>query len=145
MKSAISNKGFTLIEVMIVVAIIAIIAAIGYPSYQESVYKSRRADGRAALQEAAARQERIYVESNSYTSDVAKLVSNGDGSSSPEGYYGISVSLSCDRTVGGATYYSCFTLTATPQGAQAGDTDCTTLTLTHTGVKGATGGGTTCW
>ena len=52
------NRGFTLVELMIVVAIVAILAAIGYPSYQNSVQKSRRADGRAALQEAAARQER---------------------------------------------------------------------------------------
>ncbi len=139
-----TNRGFTLIELMIVVAIVAVLAAIGYPSYQNSVMKSNRTDGRSALQEAAARQERIYTESNTYTSDLSKLVTNSDGSSSPEGHYAITVSLSCDRTVSGTTYYSCFDMTATAQGTQANDTDCATLTLSHTGVKGSTGGGE-CW
>ena len=138
------NRGFTLVELMIVVAIVAILAAIGYPSYQNSVQKSRRADGRAALQEAAARQERMYTESNTYSSDVSKLVTNSDGTSSPEGYYTISVNLSCSRTVSNTTYYSCFALTATATGAQVSDTDCATLTLNHVGAKGSTGGGE-CW
>lgn len=139
-----NNKGFTLIELMIVVAIVAILAAIGYPSYQKSVLKSNRADGRVALQEAASRQERFYAEANTYSSDLTKLVTNADGSSSPEGHYTISVSLSCSRTVGGSTFYTCFDLTATAKGTQAKDTECATLTLAHTGKKGSTGGGT-CW
>ena len=138
------NRGFSLIELMIAVAIIAILAAIGYPSYQNSVQKSRRADGRAALQEAAARQERIYTESNTYSDDLSKLVTNADGSSSQEGYYAITVNLSCGRTISNTTYYSCFALTATAQGAQSNDTDCATMTLNHVGAKGSTGGGE-CW
>lgn len=137
-------KGFTLIELMIVIAIVAILAAIGYPSYQNSVLRSNRADARVALQEAAARQERFYAEGNSYSNDVSKLVTNADGSSSPEGKYTVSVSVSCSRTISGTTYYSCFDLTATAKGTQAKDTECATLTLAHTGKKGSTGGGT-CW
>ena len=139
-----NSRGFTLIELMIVVAIVAILAAIGYPSYQKSVLKSHRADGRIALQEAASRQERLYAESNTYSSDLAKLVTNSDGTSSPEGFYTISVNLSCSRTVSGSTYYTCYDLTANAKGTQAADTECATLTLSHTGKKGSTGGGT-CW
>lgn len=139
-----NSKGFTLIELMIVVAIVAILAAIAYPSYQNSVQKSRRTDARVALQEAASRQERFYAEGNTYTSDLTKLVTNADGTSSPDGYYTISVNLSCSRTVGGSTFYSCYDLTATAKGVQAKDTSCATLTLSHTGKKGSTGGGT-CW
>lgn len=139
-----NKKGFTLVELMIVIAIISILAAIGYPSYQKSVLRSHRADARVALQEAGARQERIYAEGNTYSNDLSKLVTNADGTSSPEGYYTMTVSLSCSRTVGGTTYYSCFDLTATATGSQASDTECATLTLAHTGKKGSTGGGT-CW
>jgi len=137
-------RGFTLVELMVVVAIVAIIAAIAYPSYQKSATKSRRADARVALQEAAARQERIYAETNTYSNTISKLVTNADGVSSPEGYYTITATLSCSRTVGGTTYNSCFDLTATAKGLQANDTECATLTLSHTGKKGSTGGGT-CW
>ena len=137
-------KGFTLIELMIVVAIVATIAAIAYPNYQKSVTKSRRADARVALQEAAARQERIYAETNTYSNTISKLVTNVDGASSPEGFYTITATLSCSRTVGGTSYSSCFDLTATAKGLQANDTECATLTLSHTGKKGSTGGGI-CW
>ncbi|MBA57220.1 MAG: pilus assembly protein PilE [Pseudomonadales bacterium] len=139
------NKGFTLVELMIVVAIIGIIAAFALPAYNQHVQKTRRADARSALQEAAARQERIYTESNSYTGDLTKLVTNADGQSSPEGYYDISVALSCSRTVGGTSYSSCFTLTATAKGQQANDTQCATFTLTHAGVKSSTPAGGDCW
>lgn len=139
------NKGFTLVELMIVVAIIGIIAAFAFPAYTQHLNKTRRADARSALQEAAARQERIYAETNTYTGDVSRLVTNADGSSSSEGYYTITATPSCGRTIGGTTYYSCFDLTATPQGVQADDAECTTLTLNHAGVKGATPAGGMCW
>lgn len=139
------TSGFTLIELMIVVAVLGVIMAIALPAYNDYMLSTRRADARSALQEAASRQERIYIESNSYTADLSKLVTNADNVSSPEGFYDISVTLSCDRTVSGTTYYSCFSLTATPKGTQANDTECTTLTLTHAGLKGSTPAGSDCW
>ena len=136
------KRGFTLIELMIVIAIIGIIAAVGYPSYLESVKKSRRADGRIAVTEAGARQERLYSETLSYVanSDITKLVTNADGVSSPEGYYTIAVSnAGCSGPP-----YNCFTVTATATGVQASDSECATLSINNLGQKTSTGGGR-CW
>lgn len=66
-------RGFTLIELMITVAIVAILAAIAYPSYQNSIKKSRRTEVKAAIQNVAAEQERFYYKSNAYTRDLRNL------------------------------------------------------------------------
>jgi len=108
-------RGFTLIEVMIVVAIIAIIALAAMPSYQGSVNKSRRQDAKASLLEAAAMQERIYSETSSYVdnSDLSRLVTNSDGVSSKEGYYTLAVDVSACSS---GPPYSCYSITATATG-----------------------------
>lgn len=120
-------RGFTLIEVMIVVAIVGILAAIAYPSYQSSVRKSHRVDGKAALTQVAALQEKWFFQHNQYTADLKgglKL------DSSPEGYYALNVQNGpCGNTTG------CFLLVATATGAQESDTECYTLTLDNTGAK----------
>ena len=67
------NKGFTLIEVMIVVAIIGILAAIAYPSYDEYVKRGNRAEGQAFLNEVAARQERYFSQNNKYAASASDL------------------------------------------------------------------------
>ncbi|WP_375122151.1 type IV pilin protein [Variovorax sp. WS11] len=64
------QRGFTLIEVMIVVAIVAILSAIAYPSYLESVRKSKRAEARAQLMEAAQYMQRFYSQNDSFISSV---------------------------------------------------------------------------
>ena len=138
-------QGFSLIELMIVVAILAIVAMVAYPSYSESVGKSRRADAKITLESYAALQERWFAQNNSYTNDIANL----GGTASPEGHYTMSLFIDCDSDATadtGGTYY-CFKLTATATGKQSGDR-CATFTLDETGVRGYSGTGGSkdhCW
>ena len=136
--------GFTLIELMVTVAIVALLATIALPSYQDYVLKSRRAGGKATLLEAQQRMERAYTDQNSYASAVL-IIQNASGviGTSEGGYYQV--------TSASATL-STYALNSTPQGGQAKD-KCKTLTITEAGVKGvaATSGvsptqsATECW
>jgi len=120
------STGFTLIELMIVVAIIGIIAAIAYPSYQDQVRKSKRTDGHSKIMDAMARQERYFSENNTYTDDMTDLGYAADPVDSDDGHYKI------DGAACGAGIAQCVKLTATAQGGQATDGD---LTLDSTNVK----------
>ncbi len=134
------SQGFSLIELMIAVAIIGILAAIAIPMYSDYVTRSRRADGQATLMQVAQELERCYTQFSKYNDNSCSVV-DGDGvsESSDQGFYGISAS-------GGNLTESTFTLTATPQNEQADDTDCTALTLTHLGEQSATGDDPgSCW
>ena len=134
------SQGFSLIELLIAVAIIGILAAIAIPMYSDYVTRSRRADGQATLMQVAQELERCYTQFSKYNDNSCSVV-DGDGVSetSDQGFYVISAA-------GGDLTESTFTLTATPQNEQADDTDCTTLTLTHLGEQSATGNDTdSCW
>jgi len=126
-------KGFTLIELMIVVAIMAILATIAYVSYSNYVFRAHRADGREMLMRVAAAQERFFTNQNIYSASVTGPAPAGLGfqtADSEKGYYNVAVALG-----NGAMSY---VLTATPQGAQAPDA-CGPLTITNTGQKGPLG------
>jgi type IV pilus assembly protein PilE len=125
------HSGFTLMELMIVVAIIGIISAIAFPSYNSYMKKSRRADAKVGLSKLADKQERFYLQENIYATTTAAL-----GLANPvvskEGYYNITVSAGAG-TAG-------FILSAAAVGAQTSDTttsagDCTTMTLSSTGAR----------
>lgn len=126
-----SIKGFTLMEVMIAVVIVGILASIAYPAYQNHMYRTRRADGQAALMNLATYMEHYYTENNTYTG--ATLAGLGLTAGSQQGYYTTSIS---------AITATSYTLTATPVSPQTGDTTCPSLTLTNTNVKGPS---LTCW
>lgn len=135
------ERGFTLVELMIVVAIVAILAAVAIPAYSDYLMKGRRTDGRSALLDTAGRLERYYSEYARYTTAVGSNVCAPIVSAeSPEKYYSLtSTAPVCTD--------STFLLTAAPQGAQSTD-KCGSLTLTHVQVKGVSGGtlaASSCW
>lgn len=114
--------GFTLIELMIVVAIVGILAAVALPSYTQYVQRGDRASARAAMLEAQQFMERYYATSNTFVGAVLPARFTSVPTESPK--YNIAVGNLAAGT---------FTLTATPIGAVS---RCGNLTLTHTGVKG---------
>ncbi|WP_278043911.1 type IV pilin protein [Legionella nagasakiensis] len=129
------KKGFSLIELLIVMAIVGILASIAYPTYQDYVTRARRSDGQSALLDLASRMERYYSEHHTYqtatigTGNATDVLSSN---TSPEGWYSLSISSAT-----GSTY----TLQAIPVSTQATlDTLCQTLTLNQLGVKGITTG-----
>lgn len=128
------NRGFTLIETMIVVAIVGILASIAYPSYQEHVRRGNRVEARGILLEMAQLLERNYTEANRYD----QTSSGGDFmlpvTQSPRtGTAKYTIQFS-----GSSPTQNTYTLEAEPTGAMAGDT-CGTLSLTNTGTRGASG------
>ena len=131
--------GFTLIELMIVVAIVALLATVAYPAYTDSVRKARRSEARTALVTASQMMERYNTEKNTYAgatfgsgaSDVYKAQSEN-------GYYTLSP---------GTPTLNAYTLTATPAGPQKAD-KCGSFSLTQAGVRDVSGGTLTaadCW
>ena len=130
------TRGVTLIELVIAIAVVAILAAIAFPSYQEQVRKTRRADGKAELMETAQQLERCYTRFSRYNDGNCGVALP---SNSSEGYYVVSAT---------AITASAFTLDATPQGGQASDTRCGVLRLMSTGQQGSQGQSTDaneCW
>jgi len=127
-------KGFTLVELMIVVAIIGVVGAIAVPSYDSFMKKSKRADAKVGLAKLADRQERHYLQNNTYTTSLTALGITSGGLTE-KGYYLLSVVasnatgfvLKADANGGAAT-------------GQAGDTttsagDCTVMGLSSLNVK----------
>ena len=133
------TSGFSLIELMIVVAIIGLLAGIAMPAYQNHMLKAHRADGQGILLDMAARQERFITQNNTYTTNVSAATGLNLGTTvSREGYYNLSAAA-----CGGGTIAACYLLTATATGGQTNDTDCLTITYSSAGVKGGTTGD--CW
>jgi type IV pilus assembly protein PilE len=131
-----NSRGFTLIELMIVLVILGILSSLAFGFFRDNVIAANRTEGRSALQTAAGTLEKCrslygsYNHANcnyvDFTTETNLYKVTGDGNISA----------------------SSFTFTATPVAGepQANDADCTTLTLTNTGVKGGSGADASeCW
>lgn len=132
-------KGFTLIELMIVVAVVAVLAAIAIPSYQEYIRRSQRAEARAEVLKAEGWLERFYTENNRYSSNAANNANttfSGIFTSVPAGG---SARYTIGLTVNATTY----SITATPTGSMSGDA-CGTYTKTNAGALSYSGTGSRC-
>jgi type IV pilus assembly protein PilE len=127
------QNGFTLMELMIVVAIIGIIAGIAYPSYLKSMQKGRRAEAKAELNRLAQAMERCYSSYGTYKNSSCSTVEDSSGNflsgllSQPNKYYNMTAALT------GTTYT--LTATAVSTGPQANDTNCTIMNLDNTGKR----------
>lgn len=123
------TRGFTLIELMIVVAIIAVLAAIAVPWWGRYTYRARRADGQKLLMHVAQVEERFYTLYNHYPLTASSLGYNTNSPVSEGGYYTISLALPSASSTGQG-----YVATATPQGAQAKDV-CGAISIDNSGQK----------
>ena len=141
------SRGFTLIELMVVAAIVAVLAAIGYPTYLNHVRKTARAEAKVRLLQVAQLQERYFTEQNTYTLNIAGLLGvTGTVYSSSTNDAGSKYQITV--AAGASGIATSYTLAAVPQGSQTADTDCGTLLLQHTGKKEIYMGSSTatkCW
>lgn len=144
-------QGFTLIEVMVVVVIVGILAAIAYPSYQDSVRKAKRAEGRAALMQLMQQEERYYSQNTTYIAFSSASTEPNEikfrwfsADNAAASSYEISAAA-CQ----GDVIQNCVLLTATPGTAKVNqaytDSACGNLMLTSTGVKTVSGDAVNCW
>lgn len=132
------ERGFTLLELMIVVVIIAILAAIAIPTYGRYAIRAHRVDGQELLLRIANAQERFYATNNHY--GALTELGYDNPALSEKRYYSVSMDPAAASTT------QSFTATAAPKNGQAKD-DCADLTITNTGVKASSGMTTngSCW
>ena len=142
------QRGITLLELMIVVAIVSMIAAFAYPSYMQYVVNTKRTAATSALLQIADRQQQFFMDNKSYSNDLTALgfaanplVVNDNGRSVAAGDADAVYSISLSNVA--ATTY---TITAAPLNGQLSrDTECGSLALDQAGARGNSGGGDDCW
>ena len=142
------QTGVTLIELMVVVAIVAAIFAFAFPSYERYIVRAKRAVGQNVLMQVADRQQQFFMDNKRFAANLAELgfganpyVVDDDGASTVAGDVDAVYSVSLSNVTA-----TTWTATATPLNGQLSrDTDCGNLTITQAGAKGRTGAGDNCW
>jgi type IV pilus assembly protein PilE len=132
-----AQRGVTLIELMIVMVVVGILAAIAIPSYRNYVIRVKRTDAKRELMSYSSRLERCFTRGNDYTAAACTIDFTG-GITNAEGTYTTTAVMDANT----------YTLTAAPQGGQADDTSCGSFTINQAGVQGIIGGTLTaqqCW
>ena len=131
-------RGFTLIELMIVVVVVAILAAIAIPSYRQYVLRTNRTEAKRTLLNVAAAQEKFYLQNNSYAGSSALTMTPPAGlgiqGTTEHGHYTVAINGADAAT---------FSATAIAQGGQAQDSRCASFTINQAGAKTATNAD--CW
>lgn len=132
-----TNAGVTLMELMIVIVVIGILAAIAVPSYRNYIVRANRSDAKASLLSAAGVLERCYTRFNTYAFSATGCTASF-GTNSANNHYTITAPTRTDTE---------FSLLATAIGSQANDSACANFTLTNTNTRGVSGSGTVqeCW
>ncbi len=129
-------RGVTLIELMIVVVIVSILAAVSYPSYREFAARAKRNEAKAALLQAATNQERFYLQNNQFSADLTDLGFSASPYPTDTGSYVISIAAPNPAAN--------FTVTATYQLGGKEASKCNVFTITGSGVK-ASSPDADCW
>jgi type IV pilus assembly protein PilE len=130
MKRPSAVLGFTLVELMAVVLIVAVLTLFAVPSYRQYVLRSQRTEAKTALLRAAANQERFYLINTEYTDDLTKLgFSIANGAQTEHGRYTLNVELEDDN--------QSFTITANAANEMLDDGDCQEFTIDVQGLRGA--------
>jgi type IV pilus assembly protein PilE len=133
------NRGFSLIELIVAMAIIAIVTAVALPAFQDSVRKSRRADAHAALLQVQTNQEKWRANNTTYTADLTNLgFSTASNAVSTDGYY--TINITADSNTGIA-----YEATAVPKSGTAQASDSCSFTLTNNGPDISSAANRACW
>ena len=133
-------RGMTLIELMVVLAIVAILSTLAVGSYRRYVMRANRTDATSALLRIQVAQEKYFLQNNTYTTDVTDPSPTGLGvtSPTPRGFYTLAVA-------GAPGIATSFKATATATGTQTQDTSCLTLTIDDQGLRNSAPSTTDCW
>lgn len=144
----IRQAGVTLIELMVVVAIVAAIFAFAFPSYDRYIVRAKRAVGQNVLMQVADRQQQFFMDNKRFAADLTNLgfganpfIVDDDGASTVAGDIDAVYSVALSNVTA-----TTWTATATPVGAQLSrDTSCGNLTINQAGAKGKSGAADNCW